>query len=139
MPEHKVLESVICDVIKIRLKRSIVTRSGKGNKPLNIKTDVELPTLKLGLPNFRLSFYFILLLLASLLFRRLFMTSHMAVFLSNLSHYFMFIKEIPRLFLRYSVVLRLWNIMRIWWNAVVKKHRPDHHLWHFLELFYIRI
>ena len=31
------LESVICDVIKIRLKRRIATRSGKGNQPLNIK------------------------------------------------------------------------------------------------------
>ena len=37
------LDSVMCDVIKIRLKRRIVTRSGKGNKPLNIKTAVELP------------------------------------------------------------------------------------------------
>ncbi len=53
------LESVICDVIKLRLKRRIATRSGKGNQPLNIKTAVEL-----GLPNFRLSFNFILLLVA---------------------------------------------------------------------------
>ena len=28
------------------------TRSGKGNQPLNIKTAVERPILKLGLPNF---------------------------------------------------------------------------------------
>ncbi len=43
------LESVMCDVIKIRLKRRIAaTRSGKGNQPLNIKTAVEQPILKLG-------------------------------------------------------------------------------------------
>ena len=54
----------MCDVIQIRLKRRIATRSGKGNWPLNIKTAVERPILKLGLPNFRLSFYFILLLVA---------------------------------------------------------------------------
>ena len=47
------LESVMCDVIKICLKRSIATRSGKGDQPLNIKTAVERPILKLGLPNFR--------------------------------------------------------------------------------------
>ena len=41
------LESVMCDVIKIRLKRRIVMRSGKGNQPLNIKTAVERPILKL--------------------------------------------------------------------------------------------
>ncbi len=35
--------------------------------------------LKLGLPNFKWSFYFILLLVASLLFRRIFMTSIMAL------------------------------------------------------------
>ena len=68
----------MCDVIKIRLKRRIASRSGKGNQPLNIKTVVErLIILKLGSPNFRLSFYFLLLLVASLLFRRIFMTSHM--------------------------------------------------------------
>ena len=66
------LESVMCDVIKIRLKRRIATRSGKGNQPLNIKTAVERPILKLGLPNFRWSFYFILLLVASLLFISIF-------------------------------------------------------------------
>ena len=38
------------DVIKIHLKRSITTRSGKGNQPLNIKTAVEQPFF-LGLPN----------------------------------------------------------------------------------------
>ncbi len=43
----------MCDVIKILLKRRDATRSGKGNQPLNIKTAVEQPTLKLGLPNFR--------------------------------------------------------------------------------------
>ena len=47
------VESVMCDVIKVRLKRRIATRSGKGNQPLNIKTAVVLPILKLGLPNFR--------------------------------------------------------------------------------------
>ncbi len=43
----------MCDVIKIRLKRSIGTRSRKENQPINIKTSVERPILKLGLPNFR--------------------------------------------------------------------------------------
>ena len=61
----------MCDVIKKRLKRRIAT-SWKGNQPLNIKTAVELPILKLGLKLFRLSFHFILLLLASLHFRRSF-------------------------------------------------------------------
>ena len=67
-------ESAMCDVIKIRLKRRIATRIGKLNRPLIIKTAVERPILKLGLPNFRWSFYFILLLVASLLFSRIFMT-----------------------------------------------------------------
>ena len=62
----------MCDVIKTRLKRRIATRSGEGNWPLNIKTAVEQLILKLGLPNFRWSLYFILLLDASLLFRRCF-------------------------------------------------------------------
>ena len=47
------LESVMCDVIKIRLKRRIATRSGKGTQPLNIKIAVARPILKLGLPNSR--------------------------------------------------------------------------------------
>ena len=42
----------MCDVIKIRLKRRIATRSGKGNQPLNVKTAIQRPILKLGLPNF---------------------------------------------------------------------------------------
>ena len=54
----------MCDVTKIRLKRRNATRSGKGNQPLNIKTAVEQPMLKLGLPNLKESF--ILLLVASL-------------------------------------------------------------------------
>ena len=66
------MESVTCDVIKIRLKRRIATRSGKGNQPLNIKIAVERPILGLGLPNFRRSFYLILLLVAFLLLRRFF-------------------------------------------------------------------
>ena len=37
----------MCDVIKIRLKQKIATRSRKGNQPLNIKTAVEGPILKL--------------------------------------------------------------------------------------------
>ncbi len=45
----------MCDVIKIRLKRRITIRSEKGNQPLNIKTAVELPILKLVIPNFRWS------------------------------------------------------------------------------------
>ena len=71
----EVLESVMCEVIKIRLKRRITTRSGKENQPLNIKRAVERPILKLGLPNFRWSFYFFLFLVVFLLFRRIFMTS----------------------------------------------------------------
>ena len=47
------LESVLCDVIKIPLESWDATRSGKGNQLLNIKTTVERPILKLGLPNFR--------------------------------------------------------------------------------------
>ena len=70
----------MCDVIKIRLKRRIATRIGKGNQPLNIKTVVKRPILKLLLPNFRWSFYFILLLVVSLHFRRISMTSHMTLF-----------------------------------------------------------
>ena len=50
------LKSVMCDVIKIRLKRRIASRSGKRNQSLNIKTAIEWPILKLGLPNFRWSF-----------------------------------------------------------------------------------
>ena len=58
----------------------IATRSGKENQPLNIKTAVERPILKLRLPNFRWSFYFILLPVMSLLFRRIYMTSQMKLF-----------------------------------------------------------
>ena len=67
----------MCDVIKIRLKSRGATRSGKGTQPLNNKTAVEWPILilKLGLTNFRWNFYLILLLVASLPFRR--MTSNM--------------------------------------------------------------
>ena len=56
---QEALESVMCDVIKIRLKRRIATRSGIGNQPLNIKTAVEQPILKLGLPNIRWCFNFL--------------------------------------------------------------------------------
>ncbi len=66
---NEVLESVMRDVIKIRLKRRIASRSGKGNQSLNIITAVERPILMLGLPNFRRSFYSILNLVVSLLFR----------------------------------------------------------------------
>ncbi len=69
----------MCDVIKIRLKRRIASRSGKGSQPLNIKTAVERLILKLGYPNRRWSFYFILLLVASHHFGRIFMTSHMTL------------------------------------------------------------
>ena len=44
-------------VIKICLKWCMQREMGK-KQPLNIKTAVERPILKLGLPNFRLSFYF---------------------------------------------------------------------------------
>ena len=53
-PLLEALESGMCDVIKICVKRRDATRrNGKGNQPLNIKTTVEWPILKLGLPNFR--------------------------------------------------------------------------------------
>jgi len=42
----------MCDIIKIRLKRRIATKSEKENQPLNIKTAVERPILKLVLPIF---------------------------------------------------------------------------------------
>ncbi len=45
---REALESVIRDVIKIRLNRRIATRSGEGNQPLNIKTVVERPISKQG-------------------------------------------------------------------------------------------
>ena len=57
----------MCVVIKIRLKIRIAARSGKGNQQQNIKTAKERSISKLGLPNIRWSFYFILLLVASLL------------------------------------------------------------------------
>ncbi len=38
-------ESFMCDVIKIRLKRRIATRSGKENHQLNINTAAERPIL----------------------------------------------------------------------------------------------
>ncbi len=47
LPSNEALESVMCDVIKIHLKRRIATKSEKGNQPLNIKTAlVERPILK---------------------------------------------------------------------------------------------
>ena len=73
----EVLESGICDVINIRLKRRDALRNGIGNQSLDIKTAVERPISKLGIPNFRWSLNFILLLVTSLLFRLFFMTSHM--------------------------------------------------------------
>ena len=83
MKNTEALESVMCDVIK-----RIATRSGKGNQPLNIKTAVEWPILELNLTNFRWRFYFTLLLVASLLFRCIFMTSHLT--LSALQNYFLY-------------------------------------------------
>ena len=75
----EVLESGICDVINIRLKRRDALRNGIGNQSLDIKTAVERLILKVGLPNFSWSYYFILLLVASLILRRIFMTSHMTL------------------------------------------------------------
>ncbi len=72
----EVLKSVICDVIKIRVRRRDATINRKGNQPLNIKTGVERPILKLGLSNFRWIFYFILLLVASLLYRHFYDVTH---------------------------------------------------------------
>ncbi len=70
------LESAMCDFIKISLKRRIATRTGKENQPLSIKTAVERPILKQVLQNFRWNFYFILLVVASLLYRRVFLWRH---------------------------------------------------------------
>ncbi len=56
--KFEALESGMCDVIEIRLKRKVETRSWKRNQPINIKTAVEWPILKLRLPNFRWSYYF---------------------------------------------------------------------------------
>ncbi len=67
----------MCDVIKMRLKRRNATRSRKEIQPLNIKTAVKWLILKLGLPNFRWSFYFILLITASL---------HFSVFLYDVTY-----------------------------------------------------
>ena len=86
----------MCVVIKIRLKRRIATRSGKGNQPPNIKTAVERPILKLGLPNFRWSFYFFKLLIASLLFRRIFMTSHMTLSSSSPATHVSIVRRLGR-------------------------------------------
>ena len=55
--DWEAVESIMCDVIKLRLKRRIATSSWKGNQPLNIKTSVERPILKLGLSNFNWSFF----------------------------------------------------------------------------------
>ncbi len=74
---NKALESVMCDVIKIRINRRIATRSGKGNQPLNIKTAVERPIFKLGLPNFMGSFYLFYFSLHPSILDVFFMTSHM--------------------------------------------------------------
>ncbi len=41
--QSEALESVMCDVIKNRLKRRNATRGGKGNQPLIIKTSLERP------------------------------------------------------------------------------------------------
>ncbi len=65
------------DVIKINLKRRYATRSSKGNQPLNIKTAAERPILKLGLPNFRCSFYFYFTTRCNPPFKTYFMTLHM--------------------------------------------------------------
>ncbi len=69
----------MCELINKRLKRRIATRDGKGKQPLNIKTAIEWSILKLVLLNFRWRFYFTLLLVASLLFRRFFIASHMTL------------------------------------------------------------
>ena len=44
---NEVLENVMCEVVRIRLKRKFATKSGKGNQPANIKRAVERPILKL--------------------------------------------------------------------------------------------
>ncbi len=53
------LDSIMCDVVKIRLKRRNATKSGKGNKLLNSKSAVKLPILNQGIPNVRWRLTFI--------------------------------------------------------------------------------
>ena len=83
-------------------------------QPLNIKTAVKRPILQLGLPNFRWSFFFILLLVASLLFRRIFMTSHMT--LSSASYFSIFnLYLLPDILSQYCTVQ--WGnctMLKIW-------------------------
>ncbi len=69
------LESAMSDDMKIGMKRRISTRSGKGNQLLNIKTAVERPILKIGIPNFEFLFYLTSYCIPH--FRVIFMTSHM--------------------------------------------------------------
>ncbi len=71
------LERGKCDVIKVRLKRREATR---------IKTAVERSFLKLGLLNFKWSFYCISFPVASHLFRHIFMTSHMTLSSASSHH-----------------------------------------------------
>ncbi len=95
--EAEALESGMCAAIKICLKRRHASRIGNENQLLNIKTYVERPILKLGLPIFRWSFYFILLLIESLLFKSIFKTSHMPLSSASLKPSFniMYIYNVP--------------------------------------------
>ncbi len=78
-------ESVMYDVKKYVHTKEGCSEKCKGNQPLNIKTAVEQPILKLGLPNFMWSFYFILLLVASLLFRRILFQRFILVYFRTIS------------------------------------------------------
>ncbi len=74
--QNEAPRGVMCDVIKISLKIRISTKGGKGNQQLSIKTAERPANFKARITKFRWSFYFILLLVATLLFTRIFMTSH---------------------------------------------------------------
>ena len=105
------LGSVMCDVIKIHLQRRIATRSGKENQPIDIKTAVERPILKLGLSNFRWSLYVlytILLLVASFLFRR---------FLWHLYHFpaLLFMPFWKYILVKFQYIFFFWEICK---NAI---------------------
>ena len=99
------LESVMCDVIKIRLKRRIAMRS-------KIKAQ-----LKFGYPSFKIcrsitvsifsGWFPFPLLVAINLFRRIFMTSHMT--LSSVSILTVFKVYVARLYVTYvSKIDLLW-------------------------------
>ncbi len=114
-------------------KRRIPTRSAKGNQPLNIKTAMERPILNLGYPNFRLSFYFILLHVASPLFRRIFMTSHITLSSASYPRWKRFFPNVSQHFVMLSINLwmKAWNTSHE--LAKLQKYFISFYCIHFLE------